>query len=286
MVSTFCIIGGLLVLLIVVAAGCDDDPRPTPATEPTDAIIPTATHSPTSTPAPSPTSTLKIDPTSTPERAAKVAPTPTSTPAPTPTSTPDPTQTATPDPKRIATPDPLQAEPDPRCSAYDLTSPHREELYQQTLYANPSWYSSPQHVKDFLISRFSALEAHYLALRVLHPAIMDGIIFSDYLSEFNLPTSEGWRLLFADILDLAKSVQTPGTCGPEEAAYELLRYHGANILSQAVSANIHPALAVSARELIARKLAQCGLANVSLQCNQAELVFQEAPRWESILANR
>ena len=179
---------------------------------------------------------------------------------------------------------PTAPKPDPRCSAYDLTSPHREELYQLMLYANPSWYSSPQHVKDFQISKFSALEAHYLALRVLFPAVVDGITFGDYLSEFNLPTIEGWRLLFADILDLAKSVQTPSTCGPEEAAYELLRYHGANILSQAVTANISPVVASSAREGIASRLAQCRLANKNLQCNQAEFVRQEVPRYEDILS--
>ena len=174
--------------------------------------------------------------------------------------------------------------PDLRCSSYDLTSSDRQELYNLMLFAGPSWNSSDQSVKDFLLSGFYALEAHYLASRALYPSVMDGITFRDYLSEFNLPTNEGWRLLFADLLDLAKSAQTPGTCGPEEAAYELLRHHGANILSQAVTANISPALAVSARQGIARKLAQCRLANVSLQCNQAELVFQEAPGWESILA--
>ena len=174
--------------------------------------------------------------------------------------------------------------PDPRCSASDLTSPHRAELYQLMIYANPSWNGSPQYVKDFLISRFYTLEAHYLILRVVESDIMEGITFRDYLSRFNLPTKEVWRLLFANVLDLAKSVQTPGTCGLEESAYELLKYHGANILSQAVTANISPTLASSAREGIASQLAQCRLENINLQCNQAELVFQEAPKWESILA--
>ena len=123
-----------------------------------------------------------------------------------------------------------------------------------------------------------------MILRVVESDIMEGITFRDYLSRFNLPTKEGWRLLFANVLDLAKSVQTPGTCGLEESAYELLKYHGANILSQAVTANISPTLASSAREGIASQLAQCRLENINLQCNQAELVFQEAPKWESILA--
>ena len=174
--------------------------------------------------------------------------------------------------------------PDPRCSAYELTSSDRQELYNLMLHASPSWASSPKYIQDFLLSRFYALEAHYLALHAMYPSVMDGITFRDYLSEFNLPTNEGWRLLFADLLDLAISAQTPGACGPEESAYELLKYHGANILMQAVDANIHPALASAAREGIARQLAQCRLASTNLQCNQAELVFQEAPRWESILA--
>ena len=187
--------------------------------------------------------------------------------------TPASTATSAPTPK-----------PDPRCSASDLTSSDRQELYLLMLHASPSWDSSPEHVKDFLTSQFYTLEAHYLIRRVVESDVMEGITFRDYLSRFNLPTKEGWRSLFDEILDLAKSVQTPGVCGPEESAYELLKYHGANILSQAVDANLSPALRRGAERIIAQRLAQCRLESVNLQCNQAELVFQMAPRWESILA--
>ena len=185
--------------------------------------------------------------------------------SPTPTSEPMPT-----------------AHPDPRCSSSDLTSSDRQEYYSLTLHANPSWASADNAVKDFLQSMFYPLEAQYLALRALYPSEIG--TWRDYLT--SSPTTfngEGWRLLFASVLDLARSTQTPDTCGPEEAAYELLKYHGMNILSQAVTTNISPALANSARETIANRLTQCRQANIDLECNQAELVFQEAPGWESIL---
>ena len=195
------------------------------------------------------------------------------------TASPSPTPTA----ELTLTPEPMPtAAPDPRCSARDLTSSDRQEYYNLTLRASPGWASTRKTVKDFLLSRFYTLEAQYLALRALYPSEIG--TWRDYLT--SSPTTfngEGWRLLFADVLDLAKSTQTPDTCGPEEAAYELLKYHGVNILSQAVTTNIGPVLAHSAREGIANRLTQCQLANIDLECNQAELVFQEAPRWESIL---
>ena len=173
--------------------------------------------------------------------------------------------------------------PDPRCSPHELTSSDRQELYNLTLHANPSWASSPKVIQDFLLSQFYTLEAQYLVLRALYPSEIG--TWRDYLmSDPATLNGEGWRLLFADVIDLAKSVQTPGACGPEESAYELLKYHGANILMQTMVANLNPVLGGGARKVIARKLAQCRLANINRQCNQAELVFQEAPMWESILA--
>ncbi len=205
-----------------------------------------------------------------------------------PESTPTPAQvaataqvTASPSPTFAAEPTPT-ATSDPRCSARDLTSSDRQEHYNLTIRASLDWASTSSIAKDFLQSRFYTLEAQYLALRALYPSEIG--TWRDYLASSPVTfNGEGWRLLFDDVLDLAKSTQTPDNCGPEEAAYELLKHHGVNILSQAVTTNISPALANSAREGIASRQAECRLANLDRDCNQAELVFQEAPKWESIL---
>ena len=98
----------------------------------------------------------------------------------------------------------------------------------------------------FLLSSFDPLEAQYLALGTLYPGEVG--IWWDYLkSNPPLLGGEGWRRLFGEVTDRAFSVEKPGNC-----SYQLLDEHGANILTQAVSANINLALRTAARDGIAR----------------------------------
>ena len=117
-VTTVGIIGGLLVLLMVAAAGCDTTepettggstvPSPrstttatqmptTPTLTPTNTPVVTPCHTPTSEPTPSPAATQTSVPTAThvptvrPTQTATATPQPTSTPSPSPTATPTPT---------------------------------------------------------------------------------------------------------------------------------------------------------------------------------------------------
>ena len=92
-------------------------------------------------------------------------------------------------------------------------------MFNESLYASPSWASTPEYVREFLRSRFYPLEAQYLALRALNLAVVG--TFRDYLmSNPTTLSGEDWRSLFGHVRDLAESVQNPGTCGPEAAAYK------------------------------------------------------------------
>ena len=128
--STLGIIGGLLVLLMVATAACDD-PQPTATSEPTKTLTPTSTYTPTERPTltptgtpmptssltPAPTNTPAIDPTATPTPERNPTPTGIPTATPTPPQTPSPTPTATPTPTNTPSPVPqvdlvLEAEAD------------------------------------------------------------------------------------------------------------------------------------------------------------------------------
>ena len=181
---------------------------------------------------------------------------PTWSPIPTPTWTPTPT----------ATP----------CDVDDSTSEERRALYDLSLNRNPSWSSAPDHVRDFLISKFDPLEAQYLTLRTLSPGQMG--TWKDYLiSNPTMLSGEGWSHLFSTITDLAFSEENPSTC-----AYKLLEDHGVNILAQAVSANLSPGLGNSVRDVIYTRWRQYVWDG---SYSQAEFVRREIPGLAEILDN-
>ena len=96
-VTTLGIIGGLLVLLMIAAAGCDDSEpeiarEPTaPSLEPTATATPAPTNTPTLAPTHPPTATLIPADTPTGTFESTATPTPTNAPTPGPTNTPTPT---------------------------------------------------------------------------------------------------------------------------------------------------------------------------------------------------
>ena len=247
---------------------CSSEPGLPPATD----QVPQTQTTPFAGTATSRTTT----PTSAPESPQQPAIVPTGTPSDeSPTPTPEPTPTPTMEPTPTAT-------PGPKSSADDSTSSDQRRMFNESLYASPSWASTPEYVRGFLRSRFYPLEAQYLALRALNLAVVG--TFRDYLmSNPTTLSGEDWRSLFGHVRDLAESVQNPGTCGPEAAAYKLLRDHGVNILTQAVSANVPPSLVQSAQEEIYRRWLQYSVAAQGGPPNQAEFVRLEVPFWESIL---
>ena len=169
-----------------------------------------------------------------------------------------------------------------QCRALDdSTSSERRRLYNASLYANPSWGSAQGHVRSFLLSGFDPLEAQYLVLGTLYPREVG--IWWDYLkSNPPLLDGNGWRLLFGEVTDRAFSVQNPDNC-----SYQLLDEHGVNILTQAVSANVHPALTSAARDGIARSFLVYSTPELGGPGGgQAEFVRQEQARWGDILSPR
>ena len=169
----------------------------------------------------------------------------------------------------------------------------REQLFDESLYGSASFASAPSHVRSFLASRFDPLEAQYLAQGITDP--MGGSDFRSYLMENpQVAGGEEWRGLFDTINSLASGVQSEEDMmqlgqtqgGPSAAAYELLRNQGSDILGAAVGANIHPALANSARRQLSRDLMNYQSAAAGAPSNQAEFLRQQIPMWESILANR
>ena len=136
-------------------------------------------------------------------------------------------------------------------------------------------------MRSFLLSSFDPLEAQYLALGTLYPGEV-GIWWEYLKSNSPLLGGEGWRRLFSELTDRAFSVQDPGNC-----SYRLLDEHGVNILTQAVSANISPALARAARDVIARNFQVYSTPELGGPGGgQAEFVRQEQARWGDILSPR
>ena len=171
----------------------------------------------------------------------------------------------------------------------------RRQLFQESLGASPAFANAPSHVQSFLGSRFDPLEARYVAEGITDPG--GGQDFHSFLGgNPQALGGEDWRSLFEAIRALTSGVQSadditamgmaPGSGGPSEAAYNTLRQHGGNILEQAVSANVHPALAGAVRQLLGRRLMEYGSAIAGAPSNQAEFVRQEAPQWEQVLAGR
>ena len=136
-------------------------------------------------------------------------------------------------------------------------------------------------MRSFLLSSFDPLEAQYLALGTLYPGEVG--IWWDYLkSNPPLLGGEGWRRLFGEVTDRAFSVEKPGNC-----SYQLLDEHGANILTQAVSANINLALRTAARDGIARNFLVYSTPELGGPGGgQAEFVRWEMARWGDILSPR
>ena len=167
----------------------------------------------------------------------------------------------------------------------------RQQLFRESLHTNPSYSSSPEHVRSFLQSRFDPLEAQYVAQGLTDPR--GGDDFRSYLAQ-NPQTlgGEDWSELFGIINNLASSVQSEGDLadigespvgGPSAAAYDVLRSRGGDLLQTAVGANVHPALAQAARRDMARRLLEYGSAADGAPSNQAEFVRREVPRWQAVL---
>ena len=171
----------------------------------------------------------------------------------------------------------------------------RRELFNQSLDRSAAFAGAPNYVRNFLGSQFNPLEAQYVTRSLTDPGASGD--FQGFLSS-NPGTLEPneWKSLFNSINDLAGSVQsqedllalgtTPGGGGLNKTAYEVLREHGSNILKQAVSANVHPALATAARGELDRRFRDYSSAVQGAPSNQAEFVRQQAPLWESILGRR
>ena len=171
----------------------------------------------------------------------------------------------------------------------------RRELFNQSLDRSSSFAGAPGYVQRFLGSRFNPLEAQYVTQGLTNPGSSGD--FQGFLSS-NPGTLEPneWKSLFNSINDLAGSVQseedlialgaTPGGGGQNKVAYDILAEHGSNILKQAVSANVHPALATAARRELDRRFGDYSSAVQGAPSNQAEFVRQQAPLWESILGRR
>ena len=168
------------------------------------------------------------------------------------------------------------------------TSGGRRDLFNDNLYSSPAYASSPSSVQSFLRGRFDPLETQYAAQGIVNPGQAPN--FNTFLA--GNPSAlggQGWRDLFGNIFSrfggVGSAEDVSGLGGSQQLGYDTLRTQGADILNQAIGANVHPALANSASNVLGQRFANWSQALAGAPSNQWEFVRQQAPLWQAILGS-
>lgn len=167
----------------------------------------------------------------------------------------------------------------------------RRQLFEEGIDSSAGFANAPGHVKSFLGSRFSPLDAQYVAEAAENPAAAGGDFREFMAQNQQAPGADRWRDLLRSVGEIVATqgqgvepqpmgpMPPPPETGQDAAIYELLRNNGVNVLNQGVRAGLNPALAQAADRVLSRQYADWSSASRGAPSNQAEFVRQHLPQW-------